>query len=427
MESLTDVEVLEAGDREAEARAESPAVGATGTDNATRKRVGIITIMDPSNYGNRLQNYALQAALQKLGCDAWSFHSDAYADNKLIRKVGRVAGRVCLYYHEGGLKKIVDKFFLVRRKRRKSQHVAPLLYEKVAKGEVFNKRHLNIADEPVVQGADHQGVADYDFFVVGSDQVWNPYYREGSDIDFLRFVPAAKRIAYSASFSVQSIPAYYRRRYAAGIEGMAAISVREDQGAKIVRDVTGRAVPVTVDPTMLLDGDEWRELCSPHPDKPAKGYYLTYFIGGRPDDFDQTLKRQARERGFAVVNLASAHGDDRKFYAASPTEFIDFIQGAEAVFTNSFHGVVFSIIFGRKFLVFDRQDTGDRSMNSRLDTLLTRFRLNANQRDFGAFSAADIDSAVALEHDAPLLASKEQSLAYLRQALRIDQPPDERG
>lgn len=419
MTSLTDVELLEAGAHPVPPDVDSPVRETTAPRTAARLRVGIITIMDPSNYGNRLQNYALQAALQKLGCDTRSFQSDAYADKKLLRKLGRVIGRLCLYHHEGGLQKIVDKFFLVRRKRRKTQNLAPLLHEKVAKGEVFNKRHLKIADEPIRQGADHPGAADYDFFVVGSDQVWNPYYREGSDIDFLRFVAPEKRIAYSASFSVASIPACYQRRYAAGLRGMAAISVREDQGAKIVRDITGREVPVTVDPTMLLDGNEWRTLCAPHPDKPAKGYYLTYFIGGRPDAFDRTLQRQARERGLTVVNLASDKGEDRKFYAASPTEFIDFIRNAEAVFTNSFHGVVFSIIFGRNFLVFDRQDTGDRSMNSRLDTLLGRFQLNANQRDFRTFSATDVDSAVSLRDDAPLTTAREQSLDYLRQALRI--------
>lgn len=419
MASLTDTHRLDEDVLELEAEAATPARETIASDPERNLRVGIITIMDPANYGNRLQNYALQTALERLGCEVASFHSDAYADNRVARKLGRLAGRLCLYHHEGGLKKIVDKFFLVRAKRKKIQNTADLLREKVANGDAFNARHIKIADRRVVQGSKNDFTRDYDFFVVGSDQVWNPYYREGSDIDFLRFMPKERRIAYSASFSVQSIPPFYRRRYLAGLRDMAAISVREDQGARIINDMTGREVPVTVDPTMLLSHEDWRALCTPHPDKPTNGYYLTYFIGGRPPAFDQALVKRARERGLEIVNLASALGADRTFYAASPTAFIDFIRSAEAMFTNSFHGVVFSIIFGRRFLVFDRQDTGDRSMNSRMDTLLTRFGLSSNRHDFASFTPADADRGLALDDPASLLASRDLSLAYLKQALKI--------
>ena len=94
----------------------------------------------------------------------------------------------------------------------------------------------------------------FDYIIVGSDQVWNPYWFP--NIDFLKYIDKKKRISYAASFGVNEIPLNLQYSFKNTLKNMEYISVREDAGAKIIKDLIGKEVPVVVDPTLLLTTED---------------------------------------------------------------------------------------------------------------------------------------------------------------------------
>lgn len=272
-------------------------------------------------------------------------------------------------------------------------------------------------------GVDLQTIdAEYDFCVVGSDQVWNPLFGDFWQF-FLDFVPREKRISYAASISTPVIPEELQERYCKGLLGMQTLSVREQAGAKLIRELTGREAQVHVDPTLLLSAEKWRKVSRPPAwEKETKdGYLLTYFLGKRPPEVDAI----ARELGLPVINLL-----DEEAY----THFVTGVEGflwafdhASLVYTDSFHGTVFSILFETPFVVTNRVGSGAddalEKMGSRIDTLLGLFGFEgrrARQAD-GYRIAGDPLTPPDWSRCAPVLErERARSDAYLRAALSVE-------
>ena len=220
---------------------------------------------------------------------------------------------------------------------------------------------------------------EYIAFVAGSDQIWNPNLRMNSPIDFLTFAPKHKRISYSASFGISKIPVNYEQDYINRLAGINHISVREEEGAKIVKQLIDKDVPVLIDPTLMLEKKDWLKISEQASNKPNGKYLLTYFLGEMSEEIKNLIKKISDEQNLEIVNLASK--EDKKYYHTDPSEFIDYIKDSSIFLTDSFHGVIFSIIFSKPFVVFDRLSHLP-SMNSRLDTLLHKFRLETRKWNF---------------------------------------------
>src|SRR5690625_3952158 len=242
------------------------------------KKVGIITLNGYCNYGNRLQNYALQKTLEKMGYEVDTIINDT----KKTQKKSQTEKRTVL----DKVKSAATLPFsdLVKKVERKvtNRVFRERIKAKTDIFKVFAKKYINETDFSIAEDNIPENLADsYDYFIVGSDQVWNPHYQKGSSVEFLTFAPKSKRISYAASFGISSIPEEYKQRYGTWLAEMNHISVREHAGAKIVKELTGRDVEVVVDPTLLLTKEEWLEISEPASDKPMKGYILTYFLGDR--------------------------------------------------------------------------------------------------------------------------------------------------
>lgn len=247
----------------------------------------------------------------------------------------------------------------------------------------FQKTHFE-QQVKVYYGYDEltQNVTKYSSVVVGSDQMWSP---SGLATNFynLMFVPKhINKISYASSFGVSSIPWYQRTRTRKFLNRIDYISVRENEGADIVKELTGRTAMVAVDPTMLLTKEEWDVFSGGEPLHTGK-YILAYFLGNNQEHrkYVQELKVQT---GYPIVTLK--HLDeyicrDEMFgdyapYDIGPYQFVNLLKHAEYICTDSFHGSVFSIIFGKQFLTFSRYtDTSDVSKNSRIYSLLENLGL----------------------------------------------------
>jgi tRNA threonylcarbamoyl adenosine modification protein YeaZ len=256
------------------------------------------------------------------------------------------------------------------------------------------------------------GNTGYDYYVVGSDQVWNPHHGKLKDLDLLVGIPDSKRISYAASIGIDELPESVKDKAKEEWLKFKAISVREDKGKEIIEELTGRNdVQVNLDPTMLLTSEEWSKLAKRPKQLKTDKYILNYFLGELSEQRKNEIERIAKENDCEIINILDKNGE---FYETGPSEFLYLEQNAFLICTDSFHSSVFSILFNRPFIVFNREDI-NKSMNSRIDTLINTFKLT-NRNYEGKITADN------LNHDYSeafkILDSKRmEAKEYLRNAL----------
>lgn len=357
--------------------------------------VKILTICDQRNYGNRLQNYAVQWVLEKLGCDVLSISVEkrsAAKTAKMKALLQKLSG-----YHLPG-----DKMYW------KAEFPRSLAFDR------FNRKYIPIR---YVKSIVEIGEADY--FVTGSDQVWNanwyPYLPIRKDAFLLSFAKPEQKVCFSPSFGVEELPEEWAEWFRTQLATFPRISVREEAGARIVRELTGKEAEVLIDPTMMLDASDWLKIAkAPKKVDCDRPYILTYFLGGRSERVERDLKRYAEENGFAVYHLMDR--EQPELYATGPSEFISLISHAKLVLTDSFHACVFSFLFQKPFLVYAREGK-EKNMMSRLDTLLKKFHLERKYADSGLPN--DLLEADYGEGYQQLKAEREKALAFLKESMHL--------
>ena len=159
---------------------------------------------------------------------------------------------------------------------------------------------------------------------------------------------------------------------------MKHISVREHAGAEIVKKLTGREVPVLLDPTLTLTKNQWNKIVS----RPAwykdEKYFLVFFLSMLPELVRNEIEHIAKENNLKIVDLMDEANID--YYTSTPEELLNLIKNAEVVYTDSFHCTVFSILFNTAFVNCSRENMG-MNMDSRMDTLLGLFNLQHRKTD----------------------------------------------
>ena len=312
-------------------------------------KCAIITITGTTNYGNVLQILALQTVLEKLGAQAAAikrpFQPKTSAYQKLKSTVKNILGRG-------------DK---LRKKR-------------IKEFSSFNSKYIKFDD--------FKNASSYDYFVCGSDQIWNPrlvgrhlgYY-------FASFAEQSKRIAFSASIGINSIDESLQDEFSANIKQMKAISVREEKAAEIIKDLTGIEVSVTVDPTLMLSKSEWLKFAEKPSFVKNKRFILTYFIGTSSPEVKEYISKIAAETDCEIINLQSEWQKDNEIeskeqFCAVPSEFIWLSENCEAFFTDSFHGSCFSIIMEKPFRYFTRYEKDKSDTTSRMSNLFDRLKIS---------------------------------------------------
>ncbi len=317
------------------------------------KKIGILTINDNSNLGNRLQNYATQEILKDLGFKV-----------ETIQNVKNIYNGNYSVLLKNKVKKIIKHFSPLPK------HKRYVNFLKFNKNINWSKCFIDCNHIP--KDINYR----YDYFITGSDQVWNPTFGRMSDVDFLTFAEKDKRISFSASFGIDEIPNNMKEYYKERINGIKKISVREERAKKIINELTGRNdVEVLLDPTMLIKADKWlRIMKRPKTLDKLKGkkYILNYFLGNLSTKRYEEIQRVAKENDCEIINILDKNAP---FYICGPSEFVYLEKNAFLICTDSFHSTVFAILFNRPFVVFDREDK-EVKMNSRLETLLNKFGLN---------------------------------------------------
>ncbi|MGO5327411.1 polysaccharide pyruvyl transferase family protein [Oscillospiraceae bacterium LCP21S3_A1] len=305
-------------------------------DEPSKGKIGIVTLYGNSNYGNKLQNYAVQELYKEHGYEAETIVCRRKSWKRTIKNALR--------------------WFDIPEKRRE-----------IALTD-FSKKYLQVKKIESRSGLIDASIAEeYEFFSVGSDQVWNPLIRKKEKYNFfLRFAKQNQRICLSPSISTDSIPGECLREYINGMEGFPYLSCREEEGTELIREVTKKNCYHTIDPTLAISKEKWlsfEEKC-----EAQKPYVLLFFLGDINDQTQRLIDTIRNKFGLTVICPSDKHSS---YYCINPNQFVYLIDHAEIVLTDSFHATAFSINLNTPFYVFNRRSsqTVSEKMSSRIVSL----------------------------------------------------------
>lgn len=318
------------------------------------KKIGIITIIDNDNYGNRLQNYAMQEVLKK-----YDFNVTTIKNEKRFNK-------------KRGLKELIVKFIGYYKMK-----LNVLMHANKKRLKNFKNFNKNIKFSSKLYTAYSKNLKrEYDLFLTGSDQVWKPTYDRMSYMDLLGFADSNQKVAYAPSFGISNIDGKYYSFLKESLKDFKYLSVREQRGAEIIKEITGIDAQVVLDPTLLIEKEEWRKVERKPEIIPDRGYILTYFLGN--NEVRKKIEKIAQDNNLDIINIMDK---EKKYYECGPSEFIYLFDNASLIFTDSFHACVFSILFEKPFFVLNRVEKGMDNLNSRLDTILKTFKMEDRKLD----------------------------------------------
>lgn len=355
------------------------------------KKCAIITITSGTNYGNRLQNYAVQKVLQDIGLEVETLINEENNDNYIYK-----------------LKRIIKLTFF-RKKYKK-------IFQRIDNFDKFNKQYIDFSKFKISNKNIPKDIENnYDYFIAGSDQIWNLNDKKNNIVNFMGFVKNKTKIAFAPSFGASNIPKDISINISKWINEIDFLSVREDAGKEIIKKLTGRTdAKVLIDPTMLLTDCDWEVISKKPIINIPKKYILNYFLGNLSNEREKEIKRVAKENNCEIINILDLND---KYYSCGPSEFLYLVKNAFLVCTDSFHSSVFSIIYKKPFIVFDR-DSAEKSnnMNSRIDTLLNKFNLNDRRYNENQITLKNlkIDYKLTMEI---LNEERKKSIEYLKQAI----------
>ena len=363
------------------------------------KNIAIITWINYPNYGTYLQAYALQQYIKSLGYNC-----------KILNDKDYIASNFNWKFE---IKKILWGLKEHYRNYRGSWNYSLSLYES------FKNKYLNI--ENIVNDSDYLN-KQYDAFVCGSDQIWNPFFLSNSQSKFYYADFAYKRkIAYAPSIGVSEIPLQYKTIFKELTKNFEFLSSREQQGVDALHELTGKDASKVVDPTLLLNAEQWDMLLSSSEACDESDYILAYFLTPNPNFIQMTLK-YAIQRGLKLKIFYT----DKSYYnyncdlvSAGPIEFMFYIKNATCLFTDSFHGSIFASIFHTQFFTFKRFKQTARSQNSRVVNLLNMMGISERLLDEDncetVYKLSDIDFEQVDYNLAPLI---KKSKEYIEKALQ---------
>lgn len=350
----------------------------------SKHKIGIVTITnDGYNFGNRLQNYALQTILERMGYDVETL-------NRPIR------GNQRLWWKR---KKMVLHYFLPYRRK--------IVHLKAGNFYFWNRRYIKWSNRVATDDILPLLGKQYDYLIAGSDQIWNPKFIWGEDpYMFLQFAKPEQRIAYSPSIGLDEIPQENITQYEDWWRDWNALSCREYTGANIISRVINKKVPTLIDPTLLLSSEDWCKLTKGI--KTPKKYIFVYMLGEITGEYKEYIDKLAHENQCEVVDVMN----DIRYAGGNPSVFVALIQNAERVIADSYHAMVFALLFHLPFTFIDRVGWG-MNMNSRVETLMRIFDIHINKLE--AITEMQIDWDV---FERKLETERQKAIEYLSVALQ---------
>lgn len=372
------------------------------------KKVGLATCFI-DNYGACLQAYALQKKIEETG-----------AECKIIQYIEPEG-----YKRKHNIRDAIKANPLFLFAVRLFGYKPFFKYLNKSKFQAFRNKYLKFTPRYDTAEEVYKAGMEFDAYVCGSDQIWNPVLFDGNDpIYTLDFVPDGKRrIAYAPSIGLSEFPKEHIEDFKNKIERFDFISVRESAGQAIVQQLTDKEVKVVLDPTLLLNDGDWSKIATSV--KMKRPYIFCYLFGTRKyiGEFTEYVRR-ATKMDIVCIPLTEREekSDYIKIYDAGPCEFLGLIRDAALVITDSFHATAFSINFNTPFYSLLRNEANERNnMNSRVENLLAMMqmeeRLIVDQIRFPVTAELEMDFTTS---NKILSQRRAEDFGFLEKALNLE-------
>ncbi len=359
-------------------------------------KIAILTWHYYNNFGSALQAYALQEAVKEINpnVEVLNYQNKLYSGKpimRIIQKVDFLYNFVCSLFN--------------RKRSYKFYH--------------FRKKYLH--QTKLFQDKDElrKAVTKYQSVIVGSDQIWAPNVFDS--IYMLDFADGEKthKISYAASIGLDEIPDDLSTIYQKLLSDFSFISVRESQGQKLLKDKCNTDARVVLDPTLLINVEQYKKIMLPV-NSLADKYVFCYFLNEN-NEYGNQVKEYAKKYGLKIYGFSANPKDEawlNSLATLSPREFLWVIDKANTVFTDSYHGTIFSLLFHKEFFVFERFTNDDPiCQNSRIRQLCDTFnisgRILANGKSFTQCENYDYNF-----FNKKLIEEKKSSFDFLREALK---------
>ena len=363
-------------------------------------KIGCLTFHNSSNYGSVLQTYALQQIVQSLGYEYEIIDyttPEKFKFDSLLRKHKESSWKAYTY-------KLVSFTYN---------------YFKKQKFVSFSNRYLKVAFPRYRDLKDLDNIKDtYDYYICGSDQVWNATMVRFDSAYFLSFVQNTnKKIAYAASFGrVETTNAdcmFYKKQLAT----FEKISVREQSAQQTVLECANKKAELVLDPTLLLTSQQWSEL-SYGQKVSNEPYILTYCLSAN-SEMQAFIRKLSSQTGYKVIGISRGVIPMMKegaYAIPSPLEFVSLFASASYIVTNSFHGTAFSTNLNRNFFTFIKGDKTSAT-NSRIVDFLESVGLQDRLRTTCLSGIIELGSPNYRKVNVILDEKREKSVEFLKQAL----------
>lgn len=324
------------------------------------KKIGIITFHNSYNCGSMLESYAILRKMQQIDLNAEIINFSSNGQKKLYSK----------FYKNNSIKNMLKNILIL-----------PLINKiklNNLKYEEFKNKNFNLSKSYNDNNIDD---SKYCIVVAGSDQIWNITIDDYDDAYYLNWVKSARKIAYAPSFGSKNILTYSEniKKYKELLNDFDAISIREENGKKWIKDLIGRDVEVLIDPTLLFDSDEYDMLldnaCTP------KYEYIFFYCPSFSRNLCKFVKKISKLYHLPVIcwstksyctKLIFTYGFKLPKYE-SPSVYLSLIKNAKLIFTTSFHGTIFSTIYRKQFFVLKNGDMYGN--DDRVKTLLEQLNM----------------------------------------------------
>lgn len=361
-----------------------------------KKKVGIVTWHYYTNYGSALQAFALQKLISDLGYDVKiiNYRNPQFGVHIWWKYIAK-----CILHNTLGLfnKNIYEKTSLGARRFQNKYH-----YQ--------TKRFENPEDI-------HNLVKDFSCIVYGSDQIWAPNVYH--PLYMGAYIPeGVKKISYAASIGLNEIPDHLIDTYKKNLSSYAAIAVREDEGKNLLKEKCGIDAEVVLDPTLMINADTYRKM--QRPVRGVNGRFIYCYFLNKEHKYREKVEEYARKNSLQIVGTSENPSDSqwmRRVANLGADQFLWLINNAETIFTDSYHGTIFSLLFHKNLWSFVRfEENSPVCQNSRIRQLQNYF--NIGHRIITAKSEVDDSRAIDYKYFEKELAKlRTYSMSYIKSSI----------
>lgn len=369
-----------------------------------KKKVGIITFHNSYNCGSMLESYAMQTVIDRLVGNAEIVNFSNDGQRQLYS----------VFFRNRSIKDLIKNIIII-------PHIKQIGNNN-NKYEEFKNNHFKLSKR--YEKLDELGDDGYGVVVAGSDQIWNITIEDGDDAYFLPWVKKAKRIAYAPSFGAKNINKYAEtpNKYKKMLNSFDALSIRENNGKKWIKELCNKDVPVLLDPTLLLNRSDYEIL--ENKDVNNKEKYIFFYSPSFDRGICKFVKKIADAYGLKVITWST-----KSYYLKfvknfgfklpkfeDPSVYLSLIKNAELVLTTSYHGTIFSTIYRKKF--FCLKNGGMYGDDDRVITLLKQLNMMDRLIEYKYDANFDYFKDVNyVRYQKALSPLKKKSMEYLKRNL----------